>query len=119
MGEIYGFLYAVTDGPDNGLSGVDGRTPVKMGVYGSDVKDWSKVVTDMNTQHPLIVFSKVGCVPCIQHWQVLRTNSLDILPVSAVIATRFPEFSEFIFPVDFLERPNQPCSPTTSHPRLK
>ena len=58
--EIYGLLHLVVDKKTALSDDVDGSRPIDMDIYGGDKKlDWVKSIQRLNTEHPVVVFSKV------------------------------------------------------------
>ena len=60
--EIYGLLHLVVDTETTLSHDVDTSQPIDMDIYGGGKKlDWAKTVQRLNTEYPIVVFSKV-CV---------------------------------------------------------
>jgi len=58
--EIYGLIHVVIDENTTLNGDLDTSRPIDMEIYGGDEKvDWAKTVQMLNTEHPIVVFSKV------------------------------------------------------------
>jgi hypothetical protein len=71
--EIYGLLHFVTR-TDKILSStsvkLDPSKPIGLDVYGSETEDWKKNVEILNTEFPVVVFSKARTFPSISECRI-------------------------------------------------